>query len=276
MEIIDESPRNRRGFVRKIFGVGASLAVPAWSKQASGKIQVPEATITTALSEYESVLSHTNSLHILGHPRSWSLITEGLLPFAPERVVVMRQRDYFDRGGRDLRRNIDQQIEVECGHMEGFDKKSFPDCKRESIYWMIDGMCGHYGVTYFSDWVVGLAGREILMSTAWYGMGMAHQYQSGGQVPVDNPPVDWWLFLFPDGIDWAAIDGDPVYAVIAHVAHLDASYRAMLPLCFLTESLRRTDWSQVAQMGRVAACRHLNGITVQCLANTNTQLSGDP
>ena len=179
----------------------------------------------------------------------------------------MRQREYFDRGGRDLKRQIDKQIELEFGHMEGHDRKWFPDSKRESIYWMMDAMCGHYGVPYLADWVVGLAGREILASTAWCGMGMAHQYQSGGQVPVDNPPVDWWLFLFPEGIDWAAIDEHPVFAVIAHVAHLDASYRAMLPLCFLTESLRRSDWSQVAQMGRVDACRHLNWITAQCLAD---------
>ena len=179
----------------------------------------------------------------------------------------MRQRDYFDRGGRDLRRQIDKQIEVEFGHMEGHDRRWFPDSKRESIFWMIDAMCGHYDVPYLADWVLGLAGREILCSTAWYGMGMAHQYQRGGLVPVDNPPVDWWLFLFPEGIDWAAMDGDPVFAVTAHVAHHDSTYRAMLPLCFLTESLRRTDWRQVAQMGRIGACRHLNWLTAQCLAD---------
>jgi hypothetical protein len=33
--------------------------------------------------------------------------------------------------------------------------------------------------------------------------GLAHQYQRGGQVPVDCPLVDWWLLLFPGGIDWA-------------------------------------------------------------------------
>ena len=261
-----KAQEHRRGFVRKIFGVGASLAVPAWSKQASGKIQVPEATITTALTEYEHILSHTNNMHVFGHPRSWSLVTQGFHPFTPERVVVMRQREYFDRGGRDLRRQIDKQIEVEFGHMEGFNKKYFPDSKRESIYWMIQAMCGHYGVPYFEQWVVGLAGLEIRCSTGRFGMGMAQQYQSGGQVPVDNPPVDWWLFLFPEGIDWASMDDLPVYAVIAHVAHLDASYRAMIPICFFTESLRRTDWSQVAHMGRVDACRYLNRITAQCLA----------
>ena len=153
--------------------------------------------------------------------------------------------------------------------MEGFDKKSFPDCKRESIYWMIQAMCGHYGVPYFEQWVVGLSRTmRYFVHRDGSGWEWPTNTRAGGQVPVDNPPVDWWLFLFPEGIDWAAMDGDPVYAVIAHVAHLDASYRAMIPICFFTESLRRTDWSQVAQMGRVAACRHLNRITAQCLAET--------
>ncbi len=262
---------HRRGFVRDCFGIGASLAaLPIGRSEAAGseKVHSPNGFIVPRMSKYERILSHTDSMHILGNPRSWSLVTQGLHPFAPERVVVMRQRVYFDRGGRDLRRQIDKRIEDEFGHMQGFDKKSFPDSKRESLYWMIEWMCSHYGVPYFEQWVVGLAGREILASTASFGMGMAHQYQSGGQVPVDNPPVDWWLFLFPEGIDWAAIDGLPVFAVIAHVAHLDASYRAMFPVCFLTQSLLRTDWSQVAQMGRVDACRHLNRITAQCLAET--------
>jgi hypothetical protein len=257
---------NRRGFVRHCFGAGASLAaLPFASSQALESGKVESSGELNRMSDYEQILSHTKHMHILGNPRSWSLVSQGLHPFAPERVVVMREQEYFDRGGRDLRRQIDKQIEVEFGHMQGFDKKAFPDCKRESIYWMIDAMCGHYGVPYFSDWVVGVAGREILASTAWFGLGMAHQYQRAGLVAVDNPPVDWWLFLIPGGIDWAAVDGHPVFAVIAHVAHLDASYRAMFPLCFLTQSLLRTAWSQVAQMGRVDACRYLNRITAQCI-----------
>ena len=261
---------NRRGFVRHCFGVGASIAtIPAWSKQASAKVQLSNDTVETGLNEYESILSHTNSMHVLGNPRSWSLVTQGLHPFAPERTVVMRQRDYGDRCGSDVRRQIDKQIEVEFGHMERFNKASFPQPKRESIFRIIDAMCGHYGVPYLGHWVVGLAGREILASTAWFGMGMAHQYQRGGLVPVDNPPVDWWLFLFPEGIDWAAMDEHLVFAVIAHVAQNDASYRAMLPQCVLAQSLLRTDWSHVAQMGRVDACRHLNWITAQRLADSS-------
>ena len=250
---------HRREFVRQCFGVGASLtALP---------IQSPNGLIVPRMSEYERILSHTNSMHLLGHPRSWSLVSQGLHPFAPERVIVMRQQNYGDRCGRDLRRKIDKQIEVEFGERESFDRKRFPQSKLESLYWIMDSMCGYYSVPYLEQWVVDCVRREFLASTAWCGMGMTHEFQRGEEVPVDNPPCDWWLFLFPGGIDWAAMDDNPVFAIITHVAHHDASYRAMLPLYVLTQGLLRTDWTAVAQMGRVDACRHLNGITAQCLAD---------
>jgi hypothetical protein len=263
---------NRRGFARRCFGVGASLvALPTGSSQAleSGKVESPSGLI--GMSEYERILSHTNSMHVLGNPRSWSLVSHGLHPFAPERVVVFGQHNYGDRCGSDLRRQIDKRIDVEFRHKEGFDKKSFPESKRESIFWMMDAMCGHYGVPYFEHWVVGLAKREILASTAWRGSGMAHQFQRGGQVPIDNPPYDWWLFLWPEGQEWAAIDEQPVFAIVAHVARNNKSCGLMLPLWVITEAIRKTvpDWSLVAQMGRVGACRHLNRITAQCLANSS-------
>jgi hypothetical protein len=258
---------NRRGFVRHCFGAGASLvALPIGSSQAVGSVQ---SSSVSKMSEYERILSHTKTMHILGNPRSWSLVTQGFRPFAPERVVVMWQQNYGDRCGRDLRRQIDKQIQAKFGDWEGFGKKWFPDSKLESIYWMMDAMCGHYGVPYLEQWVVGLAGREILASTAWSGMGMAHQYQHGGPVPVDNPPYDWWLFLFPEGLEWAAMNYLPIFAVICHVGKYGRSSGAMLPLWALTQKIWTTvpEWSKVAQMGRVDACRHLNGIAAQCLAN---------
>ena len=106
--------QNRRGFVRHCFGVGASLvALPIGSSQAvgSGMVGLSDGLIVPRMTEYERILSHTNCMHVLGNPRSWSMVTQGLHPFAPERVVVMRQREYFDRGGKDLRRKIDEQIE---------------------------------------------------------------------------------------------------------------------------------------------------------------------
>jgi hypothetical protein len=203
-------------------------------------------------------------------------VSRGLHPFAPERVAVFPSDDrirYHDRCGNDARRDIDGRIRRECGHLEGHDPRWFPESKRESIYWIVDTMTGHYGVwSQFEEWIVGMAGREILGSTAMCACGLAHQYQRGGRVSVDCPPVDWWLFLFPGGIDWAALDEEPVHAVMTHVFRNDPSaqsWSGMYPTWVLAEGILRTfpDWSQVARMGRVGACRHLNGIVAQCLAN---------
>jgi hypothetical protein len=266
---------NRRGFVRHCFGVGASLAaLPFGSSQAMGSRDVPMTIpIVPRMSEYERILSHTGSMQVLGNPRSWSLVSQGLHPFAPERVAILptdyRIR-YGDRCGKDLRRKIEERLNLESGHLEGYDQRWFPTSKWESIYWIMETMTSHYHVSpQFQEWVVGLAGREILGSSGYCGMGLAHQYQRGGPVPVDSPPVDWWLFLFPGGIDWAALDEQRIYAVIAHVRENDPTWSDMYPNWALTREIWRTvrNWSHVAHVGRVGACRHLNGITAQCLAN---------
>jgi hypothetical protein len=264
---------NRRGFVRRCFGVGASLAaLPFESRQAIGSAQSLNGLIVPRMSEYEQILGHTGSMQILGNPRSWSLVTNGLHPFAPERVAILPSEyriRYGDRFGKHLRGQIEQRLKLECGHLDGYDQRWFPESKWESIYRIIEAMTSHYHVlSQFEEWFVGLAGREILGSSGHRGMGLAHQYQRGGLVPVDSPPVDWWLFLFPGGIDWAALDEQRIFAVIAHVRENDPSWSGMYPIWMLTQEIWKSfpDWSQVAKMGRVGACRHLNGITAQCLA----------
>jgi hypothetical protein len=292
---------NRRGFVRQCLGFGASLAaIPVANSQAVGseKAQSSAGSIVPGMSEYERILSHTDCMHVLGNPRSWSLVAEGLHPFHPQRVVILPDHPYGIRCGSDLRAKIDAQIDVDYNLMvernaeyiakqrlieeEVDPQKWFPSSKRESIYWMMDAMCGHYGVgvEYLEHWVVGLAQREILGSSAWLGMGLAHQYQRGGEVPVDNPPNDWWLFLSPDGYQWGSLDDEPIFANIAHVAQQPAYYDSLWPLWVLTQDVWglgldrccAADWKQVAQMGRVDACRHLNKIAAQFLANLGPRL----
>ena len=69
---------NRRGFVRQCFGVGASLtALPAVGSET---VQSSNGLIMPRMSEYEHILSHTNNMHVFGHPRSWSLVTKGSIP----------------------------------------------------------------------------------------------------------------------------------------------------------------------------------------------------
>jgi hypothetical protein len=97
-----------------------------------------------------------------------------------------------------------------------------------------------------------------------------HQFQWGHEIQVDCPPVDWWLFLFPDGIDWQGMNTDPVHALIGHVGRVpwgQSGSGFMLRVWCLASALGGAvdDWRRVSRMGRIGAARHLNEITVRLL-----------
>ena len=281
---------SRRGFFQRCLGAGAVLAAaPPGHAGASGVLDHRHRAGASApgLEEYERIMGRTGLMDVVGRPRSWSVVSRGFHPFSPERIVVLRSgsdhpwwgRGYGVRCGRPARRRIDAQIDAEIEDSKrrnpGYEPEGgwFPDSKRESIYWIMDVMADHYGDrSRFEPWVVGLAGRELLGSTAFRGCGMAHQFQhDGGEVPVDCPPVDWWLFLFPGGIGWSALDDEPVFAVIGHVARDGEHARSgsgMLPTWALAERVWNAvdrDWARVARLGRVEAAWHLNPLVARLL-----------
>ena len=284
---------SRRGFVRRCLGTGAVLfARPRPRHPRVTSAENARRLLVTPppdLAEYERILGRTDRMDVLGRPRSWSLVTRGFHPFSPERIVVTPTGTdrssfgagyYGDRCGHLLRRRIDERIderiEEEIGDCKrrnpGYDPAEgyFPDSKRESIYWIMDVMTDHYGVrSQFEAWVVGLVRRELLGSSAWRGCGLAHQFQhGGGDVPVDCPPVDWWLFLFPEGIGWSALDDAKLFAVIAHVGRDDQYARSGWGMLYTWALAGRVwgavdDWAQVARMSRTHVAWHLNPITAR-------------
>ena len=277
------SEDSRRGFFQRCLGAGAVLAAaPPGHAGALGVLDHLHRAEASApgLEEYERIMGRTGLMDVVGRPRSWSVVSRGFHPFCPERIVVLPSRGgYEDRCGLRARRRIDGKIDElieESRRLNpGYDPPGgwFPDSKRESIYRIMDAMTDHYGDrSRFEAWVVGLAWRELLGSTAWRGCGMAHQFQhDGGEVPVDCPPVDWWLFLFPGGIGWSALDDEPVFAVIGHVARDGEHARSgsgMLPTWALAERVWNAvdrDWARVARLGRVEAAWHLNPLVARLL-----------
>lgn len=271
------SEHSRRGFLQRCLGTGAVLAAaPPSHADASGVLDHPHLLGASApgLSSYERILSQTDRLDILGVPRSWSVIRQGFHPFAPERIAVLpsgeRLRHPTHRG-RGARRRIEDRIaKFQAGFAHG--AADLPPEKLESCFWTMDLITGHYRVPdFFDDWVVGLAQRESFGSSFLGGRwGLVHQYQGGHRAPVDCPPVDWWLFLYPDGVDWAALDEEPVHALIGHVGrrpYREDSGGLMLRVWSLASAITKVvgDARPVSRMGRVAAARHLNQIAANCL-----------
>jgi hypothetical protein len=79
---------NRWGFFRGTLGLGLGLGT-AGPLTVPGRAPADVAPHGPALSEYEHILSLTDSLDLLGVQRSWSVVRQGFHPFAPpERIIA--------------------------------------------------------------------------------------------------------------------------------------------------------------------------------------------
>lgn len=179
---------SRRGFFTRTLGVGLGLG--AAESLPPGRAHATVVPLDPALAEYERILSQSDSLEILGVPRSWSVVRHGFHPFAPERVAVLPSGKRLRHPcGLETRRRIEDRI---AEYRAGFPYNPGPLSpeKLESCFRAMDLITGHYRVPeFFEDWVVGLAQRESLGSSYLSGhWSLVHQYQGGHRAPVDCPP----------------------------------------------------------------------------------------
>jgi hypothetical protein len=141
-------------------------------------------------------------------------------------------------------------------------------------------LADHYRIPV-ERWAVGMAKREALGSAGLgYGAGLLHEFQDFHcqDCHIANAPVDWWLFLFPEGVEWDAFDGRPVFGMVGHVfASLQPVPR--LPAYVLTTQAARavartgqemdpTAWQRLARLDRISAARRVNPAVLGCLAGT--------
>jgi hypothetical protein len=266
----------RRRFLGGFLGLGTGAAVfgPMPPRPSLGREEADLSADSTPkpMSEYERLLSETTRMELLGNPRDWSVVRHQFHPFHPQRIAILPSGDrlrYRNRCGRQLRKKLDEAIELKQREFHG-GPHFLPWEKVESTFWIMDLMSGHYRVPeMFEGWVMGLVGRESLASSSFgCHCGLVHQFQQREEIRVDNPPVDWWLFLFPDGIDWEHLGGEAVHALIGHISRFSyytGNVETMLRVWGLTCSLGGEDWRTISRMGRIDAARHLNESTVRLL-----------
>ena len=222
--------------------------------------------------EYERTLSNTDQLETFGIPPFWSLVREGFHPLTPNRVVIMRpdiinwRSDYsmkvFDRVKERLLKN------------PAWSDNPLTESKLRLIVRLMESLTLRYRVAKrMEDWAYRLACREALAST---GVGrnaaLAHQFQLEGIVKLYNTSVDWWLFLFPDGVDWGSCDEQPVHAILSHVFPDRWTARHDFALKVLSQTSRafqcvdaKSSWKTVSQLNHVEAARLVNRLTIQSL-----------
>lgn len=211
---------NRRSFLRRSLATGITLP-----SVAAG------ATVSHACSpsEFERLMAMADSLDLLGRPHSWSLVRDGFHPVSPERVIVMTGQGGDGWSSRDhcledsLRESLAEPFDLHswCGSSMGtyHVPTILPAGKLDLTFRLMRVMTDQYRVPhFFPKWATMLAKREALGSTGMgHGFGLLHQFQDDGAVKLTNAPVDWWLVLFPGGIEWDSGDGKPVFGMIGHV-----------------------------------------------------------
>jgi hypothetical protein len=258
----------RRNFLHRFLRLGiAGTSIPI---AASAPLCDNLRPSDPALAEYESILAASQRLELLGRPLSWSLVRAGFHPISPERVIIITEkgRDGWlgrdqAREGRLLERSQVQQLELSAS-------------KCRIALRLIHVLTDFYGATHlYESWAMRLMRREALGSTGvGSGFSLLHQFQDCSAIRLANAPVDWWLFLFPDGVDWGAFDAQPVYAMLSHVFPPRALPGLAIRVYHLTSLVtwelrgdqKNTTASQrLARLDRSAAAREVNGAIARCL-----------
>jgi hypothetical protein len=222
-------------------------------------------------SQYEQILARTQKLKYLGYPRSWSVVRQGFLPIAPERVLILEPEDvaeYENRGDRWAfqHRGIRERLTARLAkHRSPITDEQLALCVR-----LVFELTQYYSVPeHFEGWAVRMAAREWLGSTGIGGhVAVPHQYQVFGHICTANSHVDWWLILFPQGTDcWDSLDEKPVHVMFTHVYARPSTVdpcNYIWPLSLLSQGL--WPWYKgspdfalaLSRMDRISAARHVN------------------
>lgn len=251
---------NRRQFLSTGM-IGAGLA--GTSGLAAASVVKPEEPVAP-MNTFDEKWACADLEH-LGIPRSWWHVHQGLFPFSPERVLVIRNRP-SDFAFRPLKERLLQR---------GFGRSAnFSEEKLDYILWITHMLTKCYHLPeYFEGWGTRLAARENLGVAMGWGchVGIVHQFQPGSgsqSVPTANGPMDWWLCLIPGGVDFQSRDGLPAHVLFGMVlADSGKDFCLYVPWCVCLSSLLRQDedWIVVSRMDRLTAARYLNRRLVEAM-----------
>ena len=114
------------------------------------------------------------------------------------------------------------------------------------------------------EWAARLASQQSIMPEGFAGLGVLGYWQAPGPVPGAASPLDWWLFLSPEPIEWGGMDGVSVHVLVGHVSPvtsfrwMDMMHRAWSDTWHLSASQDSGDWAGLAGLEPREAVTHLN------------------
>jgi hypothetical protein len=182
-------------------------------------------------------------------------------PFSPSRTVVLPRRP--GRGLSQARRVIERKVE----ELAGMDLWRLPESKVQALLQVAGAVTDHYGIGDRLDaWAERIPVQEAFTSQSCGNLGVLSHWQPREPVAGVGSPVDWWLFLSPEPIEWGSLDEVPIHTLIAHVSPTDyqgqlaAMYGAWGDAWNLLQSCGKSDfWPRLACLNPVEAARILNG-----------------
>jgi hypothetical protein len=186
-------------------------------------------------------------------------------PFSPSRIVYLPRR--LGRKHWQARAVIEQKVD----ELAGMDLHRLPESKVEALLQVAVAVTDHYGIgDRLDDWAERIPVQEAFTSRSSGNMGLLTHWQPRDPVAGVGSPVDWWLFLSPEPIEWGSLDEVPIHALIAHVARNDywSQLNAMLGFwsdaCHLARSCGESDfWPKLSRLKLVEVVRIMNGRYVQ-------------
>src|SRR5262245_28226173 len=189
-------------------------------------------------------------------------------PLSPRRLAVLppdptpADAGLIERGRAVLSRAV---LPLRPNQVEQWQGWSLSAHKVDLIIRLVDRMVSHYGRTDLWElWLRTVARREDLGTTGIGGHIAILDYRLPEAGEADEPPVDWWVFLVPEGCDWDALDGIPVHVIFgvtgARPDQPGMHLRNLERLCQVLRRREASDWVALSRMEPLDAVRWFNAL----------------
>lgn len=93
-----------------------------------------------------------------------------------------------------------------------------PNAKLTLLITIMRHITAHYRrPDLFAYWADRVVWREEFASSGCGGIGLGHEFQGWQELTTLEQDVDWWAFLVPEGVDFDAIDGKPIFVMVVPI-----------------------------------------------------------